>query len=89
MKIAVYSDIHGNCIAFEAMLSDLQQRPADRLVCLRDAIQGGPQPAQVVARLTKMACPVVMGNADAWLLTGEDSGREAVTPERQRKLLLM
>ena len=26
------------------------------------------------------------GNADAWLLTGEDSGREAATPERHRKL---
>ena len=86
MKIAVFSDIHGNSIALDAMLSDLKQRPADRLVCLGDAIQGGPQPAQVVARLKELACPVVMGNADAWLLTGEDSGREAVTPERQRKL---
>jgi len=86
MKIAVFSDIHGNCIAFDAMLSDLKQRRADRLVCLGDAIQGGPQPAQVVARLRELACPVVMGNADAWLVSGEDSGREVVTSERQKKL---
>jgi len=86
MKIAVFSDIHGNCMALDALLGNLKQRPADRLVCLGDAIQGGPQPAQVVARLKELPCPVVMGNADAWLLTGEDSGREAVTPERQRKL---
>jgi putative phosphoesterase len=86
VKIAVFSDVHGNCIGLDAMLADLKQQPADRLVCLGDAIQGGPQPAQVVARLKELACPVVMGNADYWLATGEDSGREAATSERQKKL---
>lgn len=87
MRIAVFSDIHGNGIALDAMLADVKEHPVDRLVCLGDAIQGGPQPAQVVARLRELACPVVMGNADAWLLTGKDrGGRLAITPERQRKL---
>ena len=45
------------------------------MVCLGDAIQGGPQPAQVVSRLKELACPVVMGNADAWLLTGVEDWR--------------
>jgi hypothetical protein len=36
---------------------------------------------QGVERLRRLACPVVMGNADAWLLTGRDSGRETVSPE--------
>ncbi len=54
MRIAVFSDIHGNCIAFDAMLANLDRRAVhriDRLVCLGDAVQGGPQPAQVVQRL--------------------------------------
>ena len=86
MQIAVFSDVHGNCIALEAVLADLQQHPAGSLVCLGDAIQGGPQPAQVVARLRGLACPVVMGNADAWLLTGVETGQEQIPPERFRKM---
>ncbi len=86
MRIAILSDIHGNCIALDAALKDLEQHPADRLVCLGDAIQGGPQPAQVVARLRQLGCPVVMGNADAFLLTGANTGTEVTTDERQRML---
>lgn len=86
MRIAVLSDIHGNADALDAALADLSQRPVDHVVCLGDAIQGGPQPAAVVARLRDLGCPVVMGNADAYLLTGEDSGAEPTTDARQRQL---
>ncbi|MBI5030911.1 MAG: metallophosphoesterase family protein [Chloroflexi bacterium] len=83
MRIAVISDVHANCVAFDAVLADLQNQPVDSTVCLGDAIQGGPQPAQVVARLSELACPVVMGNADAWLLTGVDTGHEAITSKQR------
>jgi predicted phosphodiesterase len=83
MRIAIFSDIHGNCLAFDKVLNDLQQGPVDRLVCLGDAIQGGPQPAQVVGRLRELGCPVVMGNADAWLLTGKETGSESISDERR------
>ena len=86
MKIVVISDIHGNCVALNAVLRDLTRDQFDQLVCLGDAIQGGPQPAEVVAVLRELACPVVMGNADDWLLTGHASDAEKITPERARKL---
>src|SRR5262245_35647099 len=86
MRIAVISDMHGNCVALDAVLADLERDPADQVVCLGDAIQGGPQPAEVVARLRELACPVVMGNADAWLLTGEETGNEPISAERLAKL---
>jgi predicted phosphodiesterase len=82
MRITIFSDIHGNYVALDAILADLRERPTDAMVCLGDAIQGGPQPAETVARLREIGCPIVMGNADAWLLTGEDSGAEAIS-ERQ------
>lgn len=85
MKIAVISDIHGNCLAPDAVLNDLDPRPVDRIVCLGDAIQGGPQPAEVVQRLRELGCAVVMGNADAFLLSGQDD-EEAATPERLSRL---
>ncbi len=86
VRVAVFSDIHGNAVALEAMLADLRSRRADRLVCLGDAIQGGAQPAEVVARLRALACPVVMGNADSFLLTGRDSGTETASAERRAVL---
>ncbi len=82
MRIAVIADIHGNAVALDAVLADLREHSVDAVVCLGDAIQGGPQPAEVVARLRDLACPVVYGNADAFLLTGAD-GSEAVTAQQR------
>lgn len=86
MRVAVISDIHGNCVALDAVLQDLQTHSVDKAVCLGDAIQGGPQPMQVVARLRDLGWPIVIGNADAWLLTGRETGKEPATEERQRVL---
>jgi predicted phosphodiesterase len=86
MRLAVISDMHGNCIGLNAVLADVSENPVDQIVCLGDAIQGGPQPAEVVAALRELACPVVMGNADAWLLTGEETGAEQIASERKRKM---
>ena len=81
MRVAVIADIHGNGVAFDAVLADLAMQRVDRVFCLGDAVQGGPQPAAVVTRLREMGCPVVYGNADAFLLTGE-SGAESLTPQQ-------
>jgi predicted phosphodiesterase len=78
MKIAVFSDIHGNCLALETVLADIKQAGVDQLVCLGDVVQGGPQPAETLAIMQELVCPVVMGNTDDWMLTGTTA--EAVTP---------
>lgn len=71
MRIAVISDIHGNCFAFDSVLQDIRQQGIEQIVCLGDAIQGGAQPAETVQRLREVGCPVVMGNADAFVLDGD------------------
>jgi predicted phosphodiesterase len=86
VRIAVISDIHGNRVALDAVLDDLLLNPYDRLVCLGDAVQGGAQPAAVVARLRELDCPVVMGNADAWLLYGDAADIREPTTDRQRAI---
>jgi predicted phosphodiesterase len=78
MRIAVFSDIHGNCLALETVLSDIKRSGINKLVCLGDAVQGGPQPAETVALLRDLACPTVMGNSDDWLLTNVTT--ESLTP---------
>jgi predicted phosphodiesterase len=75
--------MHGNCTAFDAMLDHLKQDPADRVVCLGDTTQGGPQPHETLQRLRDLDCPVVMGNADAWMLTGINTGTAEGPPTEQ------
>ena len=86
MRIAVFSDIHGNAFAFDVVLADLKQQGTDLSVCLGDAVQGGPQPAEVVERLRTLGCDSVMGNADDFLLTGKTAGREETSDERETML---
>lgn len=85
MRIALISDIHGNCFALDAVLADLRAQSIDQIICLGDAIQGGPQPAETVQRLRELACPIVMGNADAFLLAEENNAAEP-TSEQQREV---
>jgi predicted phosphodiesterase len=68
MRIGVMSDVHGNRVALDAVLADVESHPVDQWVCLGDTIQGGPQPAEVVERLRALHCPVIIGNADAEVL---------------------
>lgn len=80
MRIGVVSDIHGNCVALDAVLADVVTHPVDSWVCLGDALQGGPQPREVAERLRELDCPVVLGNADAFVLDGI-SGEPVITDE--------
>lgn len=72
MRIGVISDMHGNCVALDAVLHDTKTHAVDRWVCLGDALQGGLQPREVADRLRELDCPVVMGNADAFVLEPDD-----------------
>src|SRR5215470_5270297 len=73
MRLAVISDIHGECYSLDQVLQDIRRQGIEQMVCLGDALQGGSQPAETVARLRELNCPVVMGNADAWLITGQET----------------
>lgn len=86
MRVAVISDMHGNAVAFEAVLADIEGQKVDRVVCLGDALQGGPQPVAVANRLREIGCPVVIGNADQEVLTGGQIGDEHLA-EWQRDVI--
>lgn len=81
MRLAVISDIHGNCFALDSVLRDIRQQGIEQIVCLGDAIQGGAQPAETVQHLRELHCPIVMGNADDFVLNGE---LDETATERQR-----
>lgn len=78
MRVALFSDVHGNGVAFRAMLADLAEREVDATLCLGDHAQGGPEPAACLDLLRELGCPAVYGNSDHFLLT-LDFGEEKVT----------
>lgn len=89
MKIAVLSDVHGNCFALETALADMKKMGFDAIVCNGDMIQSGPQPHETVQLLREMNCPIVMGNSDAWLLSGVETDAHLISEERRKKLNLV
>src|SRR6266446_1146965 len=82
MRIGLIADIHGNLIALENVLSELQREQVDQIICLGDVAALGPQPHEVLERLRELKCPIVMGNTDDWYLQplpeGDDDLREIV-----------
>ena len=68
------------------MLEDIRNHGVDKIACLGDALQGGSQPAETLGRLREIGCPVVMGNADSWLVSGKESQKGERTSEKQEKV---
>jgi putative phosphoesterase len=68
MRVGIFSDVHGNGVGLDAVLAALERAEIDRLVCLGDVVEGGPQPAYCLHRVRDLSCPVVLGNTDHWLV---------------------
>lgn len=73
MKIAIIADIHGNPLALDAVLSDIQRRGGvDAYWVLGDLCAIGYDPAGVLDRLAELPNALfVRGNADRYIITGE------------------
>jgi len=75
MKIAFFSDIHGNLPALEAVLADIDQRGADMVFCLGDLVGYAPWPNEVVAEIRRRGIPTLAGNYDQGIgLASSDCG---------------
>jgi predicted phosphodiesterase len=65
VRVAIFSDIHGNLRGLDACLADLhEQGGADALVAAGDYCVDGPQPAEVIDRLIEIGALCVRGNTD-------------------------
>jgi putative phosphoesterase len=83
MRVAALYDIHGMLDALDAVLAELERDAVD-VVLLGGDVVGGPQPAEVLARIHALGDGVrwVRGNADRALVEGpefvDESAAEAV-----------
>lgn len=75
MKIALFSDVHANLPAFEAVLADMDSRAIDQVYCLGDLVSYAPFPNEVVAEVRKRRISTIAGNHDEAIgFSPEDDG---------------
>jgi len=64
VKLAVFSDIHGNLHALQAVLLDIEASEADVVWCGGDLVGYGANPSEVVREIQRRGIPTIMGNYD-------------------------
>ena len=72
MRIAVFSDVHGNLLALEAVLADIRTRGVDSMVNLGDWVAGPLWPRETFELLAGLGIPSVRGNHDRWAIDRPD-----------------
>jgi predicted phosphodiesterase len=63
-RLALLSDVHGNRVALEAVLADIEARGITRVHCLGDLVGYGPDPNGVIDLLRDRGIPSLLGNYD-------------------------
>ena len=58
MRLAIISDIHGNCDALQAVLDDMDAVNVDETICLGDNIGYGPEPNAVIETLRQRSIQI-------------------------------
>lgn len=64
MLIAIFSDVHGNLTALEAVLVDIKAQAPDLVAFAGDLCLFGPRPAACLERVRQEAITAVYGNKD-------------------------
>ncbi|MEZ4572105.1 MAG: metallophosphoesterase family protein [Thermomicrobiales bacterium] len=75
MKLAFASDMHGNLPAFEAVLTEIEERGSfDAVIGGGDYAFNGIYPAECVRRIRALDWDCVRGNTDEWLVQAATDG---------------
>ena len=62
MRLAVFSDTHGNLDALEQVIKDIDRSAVDEVISLGDNIGYGPEPDRGIKKLKALKIPSVLGN---------------------------
>ena len=63
-RIAIFSDIHSNLEALNAVLADMRAENITRFICLGDIVGYNANPSECLKIVRDLKCPVVKGNHD-------------------------
>ena len=79
MLTAFVSDIHSNLEALEAVLADIEEQKPDRIICLGDVVNYGPNPVECL-RIARRFELTLLGNHEEAVL-GQPYGFNPVAAE--------
>jgi predicted phosphodiesterase len=97
-RFAVLSDIHGNLLALEAVLSDIASKGITQTVNLGDHLHGPLDPVGTADRLMQLDLPSIRGNCDRLMFeegtivpagSTLEANREALTAHHKQWLSSM
>lgn len=91
MRLAVLADIHGNLVALERVLADLDAAGgADTVWVLGDLAAFGPRPAESIQRVLALRdqygeknVHLISGNTDRYLVTGARPGSPPIKEDEE------
>lgn len=74
MRLAVFSDIHGNVPALKTILKHIKNNKIDKIICLGDVIGLGPESNECLKIINKEDLIFIAGNHELYYTKGIDEG---------------
>lgn len=69
-KIAIFSDIHSNLEALEAIINDIKDNKIDEVICLGDILAMGPNPKECLDLIFTNNIKLLLGNHELYYIYG-------------------
>lgn len=80
-RLAIFSDVHANLPAMEAVKASIESQAFDGVYCLGDLGGYASQPNEVQELIRSMGCPTIMGNYDEGVgFNRDDCGCHYIKP---------
>ena len=70
MRLAIFSDVHGNYQATKTIMDDINKDNFDEVICLGDIIGIGPKPKECLEILLNSGITIIAGNHDLYYKYG-------------------
>ena len=72
MRIAVFSDIHSNYEALDAVINDINKNNYDKVYFLGDVLSKGPNPKECLELVMNNNINMILGNHELYFVRGVD-----------------
>src|SRR3990172_8888857 len=67
MRLAIFADIHGNLVALETALKEIEKDAVDGFIVAGDMV-AGPNPVEVIDWLRRLDALMIRGNNESYVL---------------------
>lgn len=73
MRVAIFSDVHGNLSGLTAVLDSIHRQNVDHTIFAGDLCFGGPRPGACLTAMRQLGISSLYGNTDEWVIGRQPS----------------